>query len=67
MKKSWNLIKSILFRGKNSKSQNKFVLSNGAIVTDKSIICEKFNHFLLGLVQPWPMLFHTRLKDLNHT
>ena len=47
MKKSWNLIKSILYRGNKSKFQNKFVLSNGDIVTDKNIICEKFNNFFL--------------------
>ena len=49
MKKSWNLIKSILYRGYKSKAQNKFVLNDGTFVTDKSIICEKFNNFFTGI------------------
>ena len=49
MKRSWNIIKSILYRGAKSRTQNKFVLKNGDIVTDKKTICEKFNQFFTGI------------------
>ena len=48
MKKSWNLIKSIIHRGKKTKVQNKFTC-NGNIINDKNIICEKFNNFFTGI------------------
>ena len=48
MKKSWDLIKNIIFRGKRSKLQCKFI-SNGNMITDKNIISEKFNNFFTGI------------------
>ena len=48
MKKSWNIIKSILYRGKRAKIQNKF-MSNGTIITDSNVISEKFNSFFTGI------------------
>ena len=49
MKRSWSLIKTILYRGSKTKIQNKFALSNGDVVTDRNIICEKFNNFFTGI------------------
>ena len=48
MKKSWGLIKDIIFRGKKSKIQTKFI-SNGNLITDKNIVCDKFNSFFTGI------------------
>ena len=49
MKKSWNLIKSIINRGKKPKAQNKFSLSNGSVTCNKDVICDKFNGFFTGI------------------
>ena len=48
MKKSWNVIKSIINRGKKSKFQTKF-FSNGAYITDQNTISEKSNDFFTGI------------------
>ena len=48
MKKSWNLIKNIVYQGKKARIQSKFN-SNGNIITDKSAIADKFNKFFTGI------------------
>ena len=49
MQKSWNVIKSIIHRGKKAKTQTKFTLSNGEVISDKNVICDKFNSFFTGI------------------
>ena len=44
MKKSWNLIKTIIHRGNKPKLQSKF-LCNDTVITDKNMIGDKFNSF----------------------
>ena len=51
VKRTWQILKSIVNKNKATKIQDKFTLSDGTLTTDKSMIDAKFNDFsLLELV-----------------
>ena len=45
LRKSWNVIKTIINRNRSSITQTKFKLSDGSIITDGVDICDRFNDF----------------------
>ena len=49
MKKTWNILKSIINKKRNPKIQNRFRLDLNTIITDKSLISEKFNDFFVNI------------------
>ena len=63
IKKTWNVIKTIINKNKVNNIQTNFKLSNGLITSDKYIISEKFNDFFINV---GPNLAKT-LKNTNKT
>ena len=49
MKKSWGVIKSIIYNHKTTPPQSKFKSSNGEIITDKNVISQQFNDFFINI------------------
>ena len=49
MRKSWSIIKEIIHKNKKSLCQSKFKLPNGTMTSDKKLISEKFNDFLVNI------------------
>ena len=49
MKKTWSILKGIINKKKRLQIQSRFKLNNGSVTTDKTIICEKFNNFFIGV------------------
>ena len=45
MKKTWNLLKGIINKKKQTKVQTRFKIDLNNIITNKSAISEKFNDF----------------------
>ena len=45
LRKSWNIIKSIINKNRSNITQNKFRLSEGTFVTNGVEICDRFNDF----------------------
>ena len=61
MKKSWNVMKSIINRNKVHIYQTKFK-HNGGDILDGNDISNKFNDSFTILVQHLPMQFHISAK-----
>ena len=49
VKRTWQILKSIVNKNKANKIQDKFKLSDGTLTSDKSIISTKFNEFFIGI------------------
>ena len=49
MKKTWSILKGIINKKKSLQIQSRFKLNDGSVTTDKTIICEKFNNFFIGV------------------
>ena len=49
VKRTWQILKSIVIKNKANKIQDKFKLSDGTLISDKSIISTKFNEFFIGI------------------
>ena len=49
MKKTWSILKQIINKKKNTKSQTQFRLSDDTLITDQSVISEKFNDFFINV------------------
>ena len=51
MKKTWDIIKGVINKKKNTQVQDQFRLSNGEVTNDKAVISDNFNNFL-GTYRP---------------
>ena len=49
VKRTWQILKSIVNKNKANKIQDKFKLSDGTLTSDKSIISTKFNEFCIRI------------------
>ena len=49
VKRTWQILKSIVNKNKTTKIQDKFKLSDGTFTSDKSMISTKFNEFFIGI------------------
>ena len=49
VKRTWQILKSIVNKNKTTKFQDKFKLSDGTFTSDKSMISTKFNEFFIGI------------------
>ena len=49
MKRTWNILKGIINKKKQSKIQTRFKIDMNHIITDKSQISENFNDFLVNI------------------
>ena len=49
MKKTWTILKQIINKKKYSKTQAQFKLSDDTLISDKSVISEKFNDFFIDV------------------
>ena len=49
LKKTWSILKGIINKRKNNKTQQKFKLSDGSITSDQNIISERFNDFFVNI------------------
>ena len=62
-KRLWMIIKRAINRNKKTKFQDKFKFNDGSYTTHMTIICEKFNDFLLSMwVHPHPKIFHPKIE-----
>ena len=49
LKMTWNIIKEIINKRKKQNCQTKFKLSNNQIISDKTMISEKFNDYFVNV------------------
>ena len=49
MKKTWTILKQIINKKKYSKTQAQFKLNDDTLISDKSVISEKFNDFFIDV------------------
>ena len=50
IRKNWTIIKSVVNKARNARHcQNKFVISDETITTDKELIVEKFNDYFVNI------------------
>ena len=49
MKRTWNILKGIINKKKQSKIQTRFKIDMNHIITDKSQISENFNDFFVNI------------------
>ena len=49
MKKTWQIMKNIVNKGKSKQIQSKFKLSDGTVTTNKDVISSKFNDFFVNI------------------
>ena len=49
LKKTWSILKGIINKRINNKTQEKFKLSDGSITSEKNIISERFNDFFVNI------------------
>ena len=49
MKKTWSVLKEVINKKKYSKTQTQFKLSDGSLLSNQSLISEKFNDFFINI------------------
>ena len=70
LRKSWGIIKDIIYKSKKSLCQSKFQLPDGEMTSDKKVISEKFNDFFVNvgptLAKKIPLIDKSPLSYLHY-